>query len=89
LLRLLRQHDENTALIAYIAGGAYCDEFEMDSAIENIQIAWKFLLIKEIPIVSQYLGGRCLREVTFNVSTGIFTAKNCIPDHSSFKLPNS
>lgn len=83
LLRLLKQYNEKAALIAHIAGGAYCDEFEMDSAIENIHMAWKFLLIKEIPIISQYIGGCCLREVTFNVSTGIFISKNCMPDHSS------
>lgn len=81
LLRLLKQYDEKAALIAYIAGGAYCDEFEMDSAIENIHMAWKFLLIKNIPIISQYIGGIRLREIMFNVSTGIFTAKNCMPDH--------
>jgi chemotaxis protein CheD len=82
LFRLVKQYDEKSGLIAYIAGGAYCDEFEMDSAIENIHMAWKFLLIKEIPIISQYVGGRCLREVTFNVLTGIFTAKNYMTDQS-------
>jgi chemotaxis protein CheD len=78
LLRLLRQHEEKTALIAYIAGGSYCDEFEMDTALENIHVAWKFLLLKEIPIISQYVGGRGLREVMFDVSTGIFTARDSI-----------
>jgi chemotaxis protein CheD len=74
ILALFKRHAPAGEPVAYIAGGAYCDEFEIDSALENIRIAWRFLLIKEIPIISQYLGGRRAREVFFDASAGIFTA---------------
>jgi chemotaxis protein CheD len=76
LHRLIGHYDEKASLVAYVAGGSYCDEFEMDIAIENIHMAWKFLLIRKIPVISQFVGGRYLREVLFDVSTGVFTASS-------------
>jgi chemotaxis protein CheD len=76
LLSLFDKQDEAASLSAFIAGGAYCDEFEMDVAIDNIRIAWKFLLVKHIPVISQNLGGCSYKEVSFDVATGVFMAKN-------------
>jgi chemotaxis protein CheD len=76
LLQLLTQSHPAASPVAYIAGGAYCDEFEIDSALENIRIAWQFLFVKKIPIISQHIGGSHFREVRFDVATGVFTARN-------------
>lgn len=80
LERLLKQHYPSTSPVAFIAGGAYCDEFEIDSALDNIRIAWQFLFVKKIPVVSQHIGGSRFREVLFDITTGIFTARNCLAD---------
>jgi chemotaxis protein CheD len=59
-------------LTAYIAGGAYCDQFEIDTAIDNVKMAWNFLFVKGIPIVSQYIGGYRQREVTFDLANACY-----------------
>ena len=79
LHQLLVKHGASMSIVAHIAGGAYSDEFEMDAVLENIRIAWKFLLIKGIPLITQHIGGRCAREVQFNVAAGVFTARQCAP----------
>lgn len=75
LLRMLEQYCPSTSPLAYVIGGAYCDEFEMDAAVENIRMAWKFLCVKRIPIVAQHVGGRHVREAVFDVSTAEFTVR--------------
>jgi chemotaxis protein CheD len=78
LLSMFARENAAESLEAYIAGGAYCDTFEIDTVIENIRIAWKFLLAKEIPIVSQYIGGYCCREVSFDLAIAAFKV-NILP----------
>lgn len=72
LHNLITKSCSMTSIVAYIAGGAYCDECEMNSSLQNIRIAWNFLLIQNIPIISQQIGGCCLREVLFNLNNGSF-----------------
>jgi chemotaxis receptor (MCP) glutamine deamidase CheD len=75
LMEIMLQEGASFPLDAYVSGGAYCDEFEMEAALENIRIAWKYLLIKNINIVSQHIGGRSLQEIYFDVATGTYTAQ--------------
>ncbi len=75
LCTLLNHTEMESELVAYIAGGAYCDEFEMEIAVQNIQMAWKFLLSKGIPIYSEFVGGRYQREATFDIENNVFSAK--------------
>jgi len=82
LLRLLEQEDQHIEVAAHLAGGAYCDEFEIDAALENVRIAWRFLIVKNIPIVSQSIGGHVPREVLFDVETCRFTTKSAVPPDS-------
>jgi len=77
LHQLMTKHDAPISLVAHIAGGAYSDEFEIDAVLENVRIAWKFLLIKGIPLITQHIGGRSAREVQFNIAAGVFTARDC------------
>ncbi len=79
LHQLLAKHSASMPIVAHIAGGAYSDEFEMDAVLENIRIAWKFLFIKRIPLITQHIGDRSAREVQFNVAAGVFTARQCAP----------
>ncbi len=76
LFSLLDGENASEPLSAYVAGAAYCDQFEIESSVENIRVAWKFLRVKEIPIISQSLGGSRLREVSFDVAAGKFDVKN-------------
>jgi chemotaxis protein CheD len=74
LLDLFMRECATAEPVAYVAGGAYCDEFEMDAAVENVRMAWRFLLIKGIPIHTQHLGGCYPREVLFDLDSGAFSA---------------
>jgi chemotaxis protein CheD len=75
LLRMFERNYPSVTPLAYIIGGAYCDEFEIDAAVDNIRIAWKFLYVKQIPVVAQHIGGRYAREALFDVGTAEFTVR--------------
>jgi chemotaxis protein CheD len=75
LVMLLRQNGASFPLVAYMSGGAFCDEYELDSALENIGVAWNYLLIKKIPLISQFVGGQLQREVFFDVGTGFYMSR--------------
>jgi chemotaxis protein CheD len=75
LFELMLHEGASFPLVAHIGGAAYCDEFEMDAALENIRITWKYLLTKEIIVISQHVGVRHLQEILFDVATGTCTAR--------------
>jgi chemotaxis protein CheD len=77
LYRLLRHDEPQSVPEAYVAGGAFCDEFELDAALENIRIAWRFLLRRGIPVIASRLGGQQPWQVCFDVAAGTFTACTC------------
>jgi len=69
LISMLRDFEGCGKIEAQIFGGAHKNEHDTTGE-ENIRIARKILTAKEIPIISEDVGGLVGRKILFDVETG-------------------